>query len=619
MFLICMTGCSKNYKISIEQSEYEISKALVHSSEENSVSKNISIENTAELVCPNMDRHYYRYAYTDFDTYDSEWRGEAFDGVECSDRQKYCYGQDNSPILQPKAPDGWTCRYVASMPRDKDYLREYMYFDDVDSFMVLADSLHRQKRRFTQWAYMKSWVCEEKDGCVCGGKTCPQDALCVNEECYCNNETYITGNCSRLPPELNGQDRYEVENHDEDVFDADENGRLYGKMSSNGVYINYNDSNLYYTYRKPLRDNNGETIENEYEYFCHGSKIDYPLLQHCLVLPDGRIALHLEIFDEWYLSEYLQEKECKGISASDCEERFYDERNSEDVDVERKRRSTDPLYQCGHETCVYGETCVDEHCVGMGTLNPLPSNDYVWANYLPLCKAEEGCQCSSSQCKMGQYCIENACFDNPFRRKINGKWIQYGSVMTDYYAINYAAGDDNVDSFDRGIGPLFNALWFDILTNKEAEACDNFSMPDNVDDYVCVYDGREDGCGEAPQMYVSMAGYRCNNSSGCLCGSTMIPKYAGCRNGKVDYDALYQTLACHHEMNIYLAEDNIAIAEQVDDKGWCKCGLSIVPPNMKGYVCESSHAMICKLQAGCECGTATCQYNEMCIKPGECR
>ncbi len=614
-----ITGCSKNISIHSADSEIKSSSETIANSQVSSDIKSV------ELECPEAGVDNFSYRYSVFDDFYIEHEQEALDGEQCSDAQKYCYGHDNRPILRPNAPDGWICRYVLKMPGYQNDMHEYVYFEHVKSYMDEENSLHRHKRKYSQWAFLKSWVCNNEAGCQCGGSFCPHNGLCVDEKCYCNDELYTNGQCSIIEPVWKNKAFGEWDNNNEIKlkYDYNENGVIIGEVVRDGFYYYVGNVltqySFYYTSRKPKYDKNGEMIKNDYDFYCNGTKIENPLLQHCMILPDGRIALHFEIFDEWYLDEYLDETVCCDGPRDECDKNSYYVDNRADIEAERKYRHGDPLYACGDETCVMGETCVDNHCVGMGTLKPLPSNDYTWTDYLPMCKLEGGCTCASSQCKINQYCTDEGCIDNPYRRKVNGKWIKYGSIMTDYYNINYSTGDDGEDAAVRNYDVLSSALWFDVLTDREAEACDNFAMPDNVEDYLCVYDGREDGCGEAPQMYVSIAGYRCINPDGCRCGDTIIPMHAGCRDGKADYDALYQTMACHHEMNYYMAEDGVAVSKLVDDKGWCKCGVSTVPPNTKGFMCEHATAMICKLHSGCKCGEATCQYDEVCVKPGVCR
>lgn len=537
-----------------------------------------------EQNCPELDTLRYDEAYYLFgDDVESTY------GTECLDGHSYCYGQDNNPILMPKEPSGWGCRYVASMPNDKTFKHDYMYFEDVSSSQIFKDGIHRINRKYAKWAFMQAWVCEINDGCTCGNSPCPLNALCIDEKCYCNDKPYKKGKCTLEQP----------------VF----------KSQSNEYSNDENDDNSNYTTEKPKRAPDGNIIENEYDTYCGNLKFNRDL-HRCIKLKDGRIVLHFESNSSQRLesSDFYSTKNCISDETNDCKD---DEASIRNITAERKRRSSDTNYQCGKETCVFQETCVNNHCVGLGTLKPLPSNQYTWEKYLPKCVEEQGCKCGSSTCKKDEFCTESGCSDYPYRKKIKGKWVRYASILTEYRNLAQMEYDDEIQEH-TGFTPPEDDIWFDILTNKDAAACDNFTMPEHVEDYVCVFDGREDGCEEDPQLHLSAAGYFCSNPKGCQCGNASIPLYAGCRLGKVNYDSVYQMLACHHEMNHYLIQDMTAVSKQTDERGWCICGVSTVPPNMKGYYCND-HSMICKLKTGCDCGDIKCKFQESCIKPGECR
>ena len=536
--------------------------------------------------CPDPDVLYYEDAYTVF--------GEDVEstyGTECNDGKSYCYGMDNDPILIPQDPSGWGCRHVVSMPGDKKFKHEYMYFENIKSPQIMYyDDMHRVNRKYINWGFMQAWVCETEDGCPCGGMTCPTNTLCIDEKCYCNDKPYKSGKCTLEQPKLKGQNGGDYYDDNEDN-DYEDNGNLPENTTS-----------------KPRRDEKGKIIEGEYDLYCGGTKMTES--NSCILLSDGRKAILFRA-SELKGEDYYPRPDCKAEEDDDCST------NVRSIAAERKRRINDPDFKCGQETCVYDEICLNNHCVGLGTLKPLPSNAYTWDNYLPKCIEKNGCKCGSSQCKQNEFCTDSGCTDYPYRKKIKGKWVRFANVLTEYHHLNEG---DEIDEIEvrNGFEMPSQTIWFDILTNKDSAACDNFTMPDNVEDYVCVFDGRENGCGEGPQMYISSAGYFCNNPEGCLCGNTKIPLYAGCRLGKVNYDAVYQTLACNHEMNDYLSRDIAAVSKLVDEKGWCICGVSTVPPNMKGYRCDAT-AMICKQKSGCECGSAKCEFLEACVKPGECR
>ncbi len=591
LIILCLsTACQKSIQISTAESDI--------------------IPVNVQPICPKAEEIDYDKVYELF-----SYEPQSDDGTECNDGRLYCYGPDNAPILQPDNAQGWRCQYVSKMPNDENYQRLYMYNERIDLPWDLEYDYHRYLRKYTSWAFMKSWICESEQGCICGSNSCPQNAQCIDNQCFCNDAPYSNGAC-QLALSSNGLNFrtfiYDTDQRPE--YDFDSQGKPIGIKLHEGYYQKDNylpsDSNeiIYYTSKKPKLDTNGKAIEGEYEFYCNDNKIVNSELQHCIMLPDGRIALHLEYFKDPISCFW---NDTNDDSCIDSQQSINGVAN---IKEERLRRASNPLYQCGQETCILGETCLSDHCVGLGTLKPLPTPEYTWGDYQPQCMHESGCKCGDGLCEQGQFCIESSCTDTPYRRLVNGKWIEYESVTTEFYNL-MPPEEDSVP--DRHSPPL-HPVWFEILTDKRTEACDSFPQPENIEDYVCIFDGREDGCGEAPQMYVGSAGYRCIKSEGCRCGDITIPQNAGCRNGQADYDALYQTLACHHEMNYYYSDSESAISKMTDERGWCKCGRSIVPPNMKGYYCDKS-AMICKQSRGCECGDAICEYDEACITPGKCQ
>ena len=529
---------------------------------------------------------------------DGDW------GQECSDGKKYCYGMDNMPILKPDS-EGWSCRYVAKMPSKYYKPNSYEYYVWRKGAWYY-DDIHRVRQLYAKWAYLKTWLCEYEEGCECGKHKCPQNAACIDGSCFCNDKSIASGGKCTLEM---------VKSRNIDDQDTIKQWK-----SLKGLKLDEDNQNIYYTSKKTNK-------EGEDEYYCGKYLLTDHDVQHCVTLSDGKIAVYFEpselrdrlssgaygendkyLMDleaeKKYCIELCEEFDCSGEEDGLCVDGHLWRR---DIDAEREGNKENTSYACGKETCVKEEICLNDHCVGLGTHKKLPKG-YTWRAYMPSCNDMSGCACGSNQCTFGQYCIENQCMNTPFVQKYRGKLVHYGmafGISSPEYYKNLSAPKDDV--------------WFDILTDSDSIACDNATMPAKIDEYKCVYERIMDDRLESPQEIVTAKGYYCAQDKGCSCGSESCPKHARCLQGKCVYDGIYMTLACHYDSDmIRSVQDVNSVLHYLDERGWCHCGASFVPPNMPGYQCVSG-GMHCTLEEGCACGDVTCAKDQACLKPGECR
>ena len=524
-------------------------------------------------------------------------------GTECRDGKTYCYGPDNTPIVRPES-EGWTCRYVAKMPSKYYKPNSYEYFVWRKGAWYYEDN-HRARQLFAKGALLKTWLCED-DSCECGKTSCPRDAACIEGKCFCNDKSIASSGHCKL-------DTVKPRN-------KDDQDTIKQRSSLKGLKMDEDDENIYYTSMKTNDD-------DEQMRYCGKFLLTDHEVQHCVTLVDGKIAVFFEPanlrerFDNGADDEndkYLMDLEAeKKFCESYCEDMNCSEEDSlcvngllrrRDIEAERNSNIDNPSYQCGKETCVNGEICLDNHCVGLSTHQKLPEG-YTWSAFMPSCHKEDGCACGAEKCKFGQYCYERKCTQTPFVQKYKGKLIHYGAMTNGY---------EDAVHYDHILPPK-DDIWFDILTDSDSLACDNATMPANVGDYQCVFERLRDDRGESPQQVVTAKGYYCAQEKGCACGGGSCPMHTRCLQGKCLYDGIYMTLACHYDSNMVKnVQDVNSVLHYLDERGWCHCGASFVPPNLPGYECDGS-GMLCMQKEGCACGKVKCNKNQYCLKPGECK
>ena len=555
-------------------------------------------------VCPTFDEDkLYHLIY--MQGYDKDEVIEAETNL-CFDGQEYCYAIDSLPIVKPEADAGWECRYVQKLPSSHAIPDTYYIDTETAGYWYAADA-QRKLRTPIRGSIMAAWVCIDEQ-CTCGQTTCPQNSLCIDNACYCNDQLYKEGAC-----ELDWVIQHEPgwDPNMEMIVSPDETDALAMYQRDGHYYTSCTDSQ-----RHALKDPDECDIEEGYHLYCDKTPITDTTIQNCIRLSDGtHVVFYTETDDDlselYYITPYT-----------------YD-----DIKAERNTNKTNPAFRCGKETCVKGEICYKNHCAGLGTQKALPSADYRWNAFMPECIAESGCTCAKQKCRKGQFCMEGECRDAPYALKRHGKWTRYGVVGNSaFYADNDEMEDDDEapeeengaskpTAFipDSTISPPNMALWFDILTHTDSQTCDATTEPSNVEDYICLYSAPDDERLEAPQITVTGRGFHCIRPEGCACGDALCPMHAQCIDGACSYDAIYLHEACHRENILQSAQNYRTRNRFVDARGWCYCGESLVPPSLPGYQCTEIAGMQCMLPQGCPCGDVTCADEETCLAPGNCK
>ena len=543
---------------------------------------------------------------------------DAVDTKTCLDGKTYCYAMDSKPIVQPKEQSGWECRYVQKLPSSHIIPNTY-YIEEFTAGYWYADDVHRKFYKPVQGNIMKAWVCAD-DECTCGQKTCPQNTLCMDGECYCNDTLYKGGECELYWDILR-----------EPGWDPVMEMYVYPDESvALGMFC------LDDHWFTSCKDAKGKAVdtpydcypEEGYKLYCDKMQITDTSIQNCIKLSDNTHAI---LYDDNF---------------GNYEELYYKSPYTyDDIVAERKANSKNKAYRCGNETCVNGEICYKNHCAGLGTLAKLPASSYTWNAFMPECNSETGCTCGKSKCSKGQFCIDGVCQDTAYTLKQNGKWVRYGILKNRDYAdaedeeYEYDEEDDeeeentddninheqnksvNASVFvpNSHIQPPNFATWFDILTHQTSQTCDGATPPLNVEDYICLFTAVEDDRLEAPQTTVTARGYYCIRPEGCACGNDTCPMHAQCRDNACVYDSVYLHEACHRNNIFQTAQEKRLRNRFVDERGWCRCGDSVVPPNLPGYTCLDAAGMLCQNPEGCPCGNVTCANDESCISPGNCK
>ena len=204
-------------------------------------------------------------------------------------------------------------------------------------------------------------VCQNPNGCKCGNTTCPANARCDDNTCYCD-QTFIPDNqsdfaCTPAPTE----------------------------KQPNALALTCNAGKCDCFGKKISK---GET--------CHS-----PYCGRNFVLTDKGCTCNGELTDT---SQYMcaTAKEAKHVRYCVNEKGC----------------------KCDQKTCPYMTVCQKGECVDRISLKPIPAG-YDISNGLPLCTSETGCACGKTTCENGKHCLNGTCYRDPYNRKIGSKILYY--------------------------------------------------------------------------------------------------------------------------------------------------------------------------------------------------
>ena len=491
------------------------------------------------------------------------------DGVLCSDGKYYCYANGQTPIPAPQNSVGYECTNLIDF--DVDYRgsqfeelttnieNEYPYCEGSDAAKVRISLMTK---------HILKWVCTD-ESCECGGQTCPRNSVCEKERC--------------IPPTQ---------------IDWPDDAPICEHMDYRG----------YAWYSDPIPED-----DDPNDIYCKDTTIQPRSNRICLAHPRGSLTYHRFCPDQPGASSgnsiqnvHIDEENqaisiAMNLSPSELRDKWFPMTAGDKTDT----------CQCGAQWCEAETACLNGTCVDIATLQPLPSNAYRGNYGRPLC-SEPSCPCGTTQCRQNEYCIEGACFDTPDVMKVDGRYIRYGAYIftgTDYYY------DPNTyEALPRDhYQTLSEVMWLDIVTHRMSALCEDPVLPANIEDYICVLDNIDNACAEGAVDTIAFRGWHCAKDEGCACGDTTCSRHARCYHGQCLYDTVYLAMACNSDYTLWGHEGTKA-----DERGWCLCGGSTVPPNMNGYQCLGNVGMSCHLNDGCDCGNARCKYLDYCVSPDNC-
>ena len=518
------------------------------------------------LVCPN----YYRIEDMAALSEDERELLDSPDGIVCSDGEAYCYAYGQMPVKLPENGSGYECMPVSGFASGVSFV-EMEHYDS--TAYPYCDGDNSKRRLYPRGAGVmrsggsrRAWVCVDEELCECGEKPCKKGAICENEVCHAASQD-DQALCERT--ESGDYRSYQSELSDEDAQDGD-------KRKCGSAWLDASDNRV------------------------------------CLHLPVGDVPKYQICSTDKKASK----KKVKKADSEDEEEgmglSWLPAMNlrAKIVYLDAERQGC----TCGKEKCSGDTACWEGRCVDIADMQPLPSKDYQWAFGRPRCNKGK-CACGSESCRKGEWCISGRCFDSPDVLKVEDRYIRYGQYEYKNYLNKYYYDYDKDEPLPRDHYKYLTEIeWVDILTHSASARCEDDDMPENLDDYICVIDNVDNGCGEGMVDTYAFRGWHCMKDEGCACGAGRCGKHGRCYHGQCLYDDIYLAMACAHDYLLWGHGDEV----KADAEGNCRCGQSVMPPNVAGYVCESDSGMICGLRKGCACGDAVCAKGDYCLEPGKC-
>ncbi len=281
-------------------------------------------------------------------------------------------------------------------------------------------------------------LCESDEGCKCGATACPKNARCNNNQCVCGNTVIDSENAGyECLPIVNEPSMYEY-----DLFCKEKDGCKCGKITS-AVHMGCSDGHATCA-GQPVpgrglacrnKPHNGYTwhlacFKNECD--CYGNKIKKNEICERLDCPNGFnyttsgcICDRLTLNTNDYVCSLSKDNKNVNVCINDngCE--------------------------CGNLTCPVLSVCRKGACLDRISLQPLPEN-YTIVNGLPQCN-EDSCACAQKVCEHGNYCINGTCYNDPYIRKLDGKYYYFR--FNEFFDTIKSNPDLNYVSFDDVLSP----------------------------------------------------------------------------------------------------------------------------------------------------------------------
>ena len=561
--------------------------------------------------------------------YDAE--GFVIDTLSCEGGIRYCHGQKNKPMKVPGNPEGYVCRTQYQLPQTAVYL------DKAQNAL-------------------RAWTCD-REFCECGGQKCPQNAVCLDEQCFCGdkpvesslgyacdillvdeaqsieviqrcmgencpcgieacsrNEVCVDGLCQCRDKTKPSDSPWRCEDSGQDKAQwrcNDPGGCVCGdrKCPKNAQCVDG-----VCTCRNEIDVQPGDSYACEAGFWvckdkscpCYGStaskggRCPAPYCrQNQTISPDGCMC-----GDKPALPVY--DYECMKS------ERFGF------VNVAKEDK-----VQCGMSECDEGMYCMNAKCVVPDISDGMAAHRY-WTRHVIAgsenarkCDKEDGCFCGSTRCEFNYYCIDGHCAAAEYSFEREGHRFSYSLQRGEEY-------DDNEEYIvERAIFDRWRAC--DAMQNLEYSVLEtrrfdevypiDYVHSDRVDDYICVLtstrsdepevdeegddedleysEERDDEWHSGATLEQYVASGLVCPKDVCMCGVSQCPASSHCQ--------------CRYEIETHQVRCGcVAVG----------CGDSELS-EAEGYDCLPGLGLVCR-EESCKCGSVPCPRGAICLSDGVC-
>ncbi len=426
-------------------------------------------------------------------------------------------------------------------------------------------------------------VCEN-DQCKCGGKACPKNAMCIDNECICSG-TLNTSNIEDYRCDVENLGGWPETIRRTWMCNKPE-GCACGSQKCFGSATCNNGQCECFNTASPGPEwicNFGWTC-NKIEGCMAGGKL--------IRSGNNYRACPYVGYETKKDGCYCGNNKYEGDIASE----YYCNEGNKSLVCSKSLCTADNV------KCPLGALLVDGKCVHKNTKEPLTTQDgYISNGTLRVCINEDGCQCGLETCPQGKACLM-------------GHTLHYFGYNTDELIIQ----DFHFQLPNYNLWKLSADEEYDRDPSKEL-----FSMQDNPEIKATI----DQNYGMITFSYspILMSVPVCLNPAGCPCGNTTCREGAFCdfKSSACIYGAAYAEQICNYapsnddedESTDRLSAAKAGISATAD--GLCVCRGTIRDPREMGYTC-SAYGWSCTDAQGCACGNATCNQGAFCVKPGVC-
>ncbi len=564
--------------------------------------------------------------------YDVE--GFVIDTLSCEGGARYCHGRNNKPMKAPGNPDGYVCRQQYQLPATP------VFFDKSQNAL-------------------RAWTCN-RDFCECGGKRCPQNAVCMDEKCFCGDkhvEPSFDYACDSLvlddaktveviqrcmgencPCGIEACARNEVcvdglclcrdkVKPSDSAWRCEESGNSYNKAvwrcnDPKGCVCgdrkcpkNAQCVDGVCTCRNGIDVQPGEAYACESEFWVCKDK-SCPCYGGTASKGDRCPA------------PYCRQNQTISVDGCMCGEKpalpVYDYECMKSEQFGFVNVAKEDKVLCGTAKCDEGMYCMNAKCVAPDISDGLAAHRYWTSRVIAgsenarICDKPDGCFCGSEKCVQNYYCIDGHCAAAEYSFEREGHRFSFSLERDEEY-------DDNEEYIvERAIFDRWRAcgamqeLEYSV---QEARRFDevypiDYAHSDRIDDYMCVLtsastegddedegsdDGNDGEYGEdIEDEWQSGMILEQYSAKGLVC-----PKDV-CMCGDAQCPASSQC-QCRYELETHQIRCScVAVG----------CGDSEMSEST-GYECISGLGLVCREEM-CKCGEVPCARGSVCLSDGVC-